>query len=227
MKEQNTGKHNSRAKLLILLVSLCLGACTKTDQNRMATEEVSTHAPSHAPAQAPAQAPVPVPVPVKTKPVLKNEPAKDLSQAEFQRGSILRNREKVLAQGKNPFLERYGRARLDKAATIKRYTPITILPVQLEAHCRTAWDRGNLHVRIAYLGPPHNLNVFMQENHKLYIGFTDQAGSQVYNFEIPIEQMKRAPDTMNGGMPTYEVEGQLPVPLESYEQFYQWTCEWN
>ena len=221
MKERTVNhketREQSRWKLLILPFSICLSACGGNTQADVAQQ----------PAPAPAPAPISVSASVAAKPVLKSEPAKDLSRAEFERGSILKNREKELAQGKNTFLERYGRARLDKAATIKRYTPITILPVQLEAHCRTAWDRGNLHVRIAYLGPPHNLNVFMQENHVLHIGFTDQAGSPVYNFEIPIDQMQRAPETMNGGMPTYQVEGQLPVPLESYEQFYQWTCEWN
>ncbi|MBI1270184.1 hypothetical protein GC174_07115 [bacterium] len=223
MKERTVNRketlEQSRGKLLILLISVCLSACGGTTQTEIAHEQE--------PSPVSDPAPVSVSAAVAAKPVLKSEPAKDLRRAEFERGSILKKREKVLAQGKNPFLERYGRARLDKAATIKRYTPITILPVQLEAHCRTAWDRGNLHVRVAYLGPPHNLNVFMQENHVLHIGFTDQSGSPVYNFEIPIDQMQRAPETMNGGMPTYQVEGQLPVPLESYEQFYQWTCEWN
>lgn len=127
----------------------------------------------------------------------------------------------------NSYLKRYGRSRLEKVATIKRYAPVTILPVQLEAHCRTAWDRGKLHVRVAYMGPPHNLKVFMEEQHKLHVSFQDEAGSQLYGFVIPISQMKKAPDSVNFGMPTYEVEGQLPVPLELYEQFFQWNLEWS
>lgn len=149
----------------------------------------------------------------------------EVLRADFKRRTYLKDPYKK--EKKDNFRARYGGPRLDKAAVIKRYAPVTIMPVQLEAHCATAWDRGLLHVRVAYLGPQHNLNVFMQENRMLYISFQDEAGSPVYKFEIPISQMKKAPPSMNNGTPTYHVEGQLPLELETYERFFQWTIEWN
>ena len=173
----------------------------------------------------------PLLMPVRKKPtretVNNSKAARDeeVIATEFQRRSYLSDPFKKPKE--NSYLKRYGRDRLAKVATIKRYAPVTILPVQLEAHCRTAWDRGKLHVRVAYMGPPHNLKVFMEEQHMLHVSFQDEAGAQLYNFQIPISQMKKAPDSVNFGMPTYEVEGQLPLPLEVYEQFFQWNLEWS
>ena len=151
--------------------------------------------------------------------------SKEVLRTNFEVGKYLRDPHKK--PEKNTYLERYGRVRLEKAATIKRFAPVTILPVQLEGHCSTAWDKGKLHVRIAYYGPQYNLNTFMNEVKMLYVSFQDVAGSPVYRFEIPIEQMKKAPPEKNFGQPTYEVEGQLPLELEAYEEFFQWTIEWD
>jgi hypothetical protein len=210
--------------------SLILGACggsvsdISSNQNPGTIQAPSTKSPESPPPEKEGK---------KLEKTPDKEPAKlatdansrDMTRAHFDRGTYLRKR--PIKSQADSFIEKYGRARLDKAATIKRYSPITIMPVQLEAHCSTAWDRGMLHVRVAYLGPPHNLSVFMKETRMIYVTFQDEYGANVYNFEVPIEQFEKAPETMNYGTPTYQVEGQLPLALENYERFFQWSCEWH
>lgn len=146
----------------------------------------------------------------------------------LQRGALLAHRrEDTPTKAVNPFVAQYGKARLDRAAAIHNWAHVSVVPVGIDAFIKTAWTDGFLRIRLALLGPKQNLEQFAREQADLKLTFQDRAGNPLYEFIIPIDQIKEAPPNVNGGTPTYAVEGSMEIPLELYEDFYQWMFEWE
>jgi hypothetical protein len=131
------------------------------------------------------------------------------------------------APEQDPWLAQYGNDRLWKASTIRSWAVVPVIPVGIEAFMKTAWAKGNLHIRLAMLGPQQNLQLFLRDNNRLHITFTDQAGTNLKEMIVPCSSMEQAPPSANGGAPTYQFESDIETPLEEYEQFYQWQFEWD
>lgn len=121
----------------------------------------------------------------------------------------------------------YAPDRLARAAVIKSYAPVQVVPIGLDAFCKTAWMNGFLHVRIALLGPEGNVKTFLQDYPSMKVSFRDEGGNAIQEFTIPASLFRKATANTNFGTPTFEYEGQVAVPLEVYEQYWQWTLEWE
>lgn len=189
--------------------------------------------------------------PVQTAPpTIANSPPKPAAQSQpepvqsgFERGKLLnrlqerqqaRANAEVAASGPpqqegggDPWLAQYGQDRLWKASTIRSWAVIPVVPVGIDAFMKTAWAKGNLHIRLAMLGPLQNLQMFLRDHNNLHITFTDSGGTNLKQATIRCASMEHAPDSANGGAPTYQFEADIECPLEEYEQFYQWTFEWD
>ncbi len=146
----------------------------------------------------------------------------------FQRGALLAKQNNAnSAPTVNPLVAQYGQPRLERAAVIRNWAHVSVAPVGIDAFIKTAWTGGFLQVRLALLGPKDNLEQFAREQNNLKLTFQDRAGNPLYQFIIPIDQIKEAPPGVNGGTPTFAVEGSMEIPLELYEDFYQWMFEWD
>ncbi|QQR57659.1 MAG: hypothetical protein IPG59_22245 [Candidatus Melainabacteria bacterium] len=121
----------------------------------------------------------------------------------------------------------YAPDRLARAAVIKSYAPVQVVPIGLDAFCKTAWMNGLLHVRVALLGPENNVKTFLQDYPNMKVTFRDESGNALNEYTLPASLFKKANMNTNYGTPTFEYEGQVAMPLEAYEQFWQWTLEWE
>lgn len=202
---------------------------------------VSGCTPSQPQSQTPVQTSTNSPAPLvgDTKPTTNSpEPVR----SNFERGKLLnRLQERQQAQaareqansapeqegGGDPWLAQYGQDRLWKASTIRSWAVIPVIPVGIDAFMKTAWAKGNLHIRLAMLGPLQNLQMFLRDHNNLHITFTDASGSNLKQMTILCSSMQQAPSSANGGAPTFQFESDIECPLEVYEQFYQWTFEWD
>ncbi len=148
----------------------------------------------------------------------------------FRRGTYLPQQNgqgQGQGKGTNTGMQGYAPERLAKAAVIKSYAPVQVVPIGLDAFCKTAWMNGSLHVRVALLGPENNIRTFLQDYPSMKVSFRDEAGNMIQEYTIPASLIRRANSDTNFGTPTFEYEGQVPMPLEVYEQFWQWTLEWE
>lgn len=127
----------------------------------------------------------------------------------------------------DPYLARYSKERLDKAAVIRNYAHVSVMPVGIDAFVKTAWTSGNVHIRLALLGPIDHLRTFNETQRDVKLTFQDRAGNPLQVIIVPTSEMKEAPQSVNFGTPTYVVEGAMDCPLELYEQYYQWMFEWE
>ncbi|MDZ4832470.1 MAG: hypothetical protein SGJ27_01590 [Candidatus Melainabacteria bacterium] len=127
----------------------------------------------------------------------------------------------------DPYIARYGKERLDKAAVIRNYAHVSVMPVGIDAFMKTAWTNGMVHIRLAMLGPRDNLQTFNQTQRDVKLTFQDRAGGPLQVIIVPTTEMKEAPPSVNFGTPTYVVEGSMECPLEVYEEYYQWSFEWE
>lgn len=131
------------------------------------------------------------------------------------------------ASGNNTANSQYAPDRLARAAVIKSYAPVQVVPIGLDAFCKTAWMNGLLHVRVALLGPENNVKTFLQDYPSMKVTFRDESGNPLTEYTLPASLFKKADQNTNFGTPTFEYEGQVAMPLEGYEQFWQWTLEWE
>ncbi len=134
---------------------------------------------------------------------------------------------KPSAPAVDPYVARYSKARVDKAAVIRNYAHVSVMPVGIDAFVKTAWTSGNVHIRLALLGPIGNLRTFNETQRDVKLTFQDRAGNPLQVIIVPTSEMKEAPPSVNFGTPTYVVEGAMECPLELYEQYYQWMFEWE
>lgn len=171
---------------------------------------------------------------LKSEPEQKSNPKPESNSTEtesvstFKRGTYLRKPQNKSGAGpSSTFIGQYGKERLDNAAVIKNYAPVSIIPIGLDAYCKTAWAGGHLHTRIALMGPPDNMKMFLQQFSHFKIAFRDQAAAVIQDAVVPAVEFKRAPPNVNHGSPTFEFEGEMEIPLEQYERFYDWTLNWQ
>lgn len=224
--EQSVCTSKPGAKGAILLLGFSIGLLSGCSSGQ------SVQTPAEAPSKTPASA-TPMPSAPTTQPP-------QAVQGGFERGKLLsRVREQQQAQaqassgpppqegGGDPWLSRYGNDRLYKASTIRSWAVIPVIPVGIDAFMKTAWAKGNLHIRLAMLGPLQNLQMFLRDHNNLRLTFTDQSGNNLKEMIVPCASMQQAPPSANGGAPTFQFESDIECPLEEYEQFYQWTFEWN
>lgn len=127
----------------------------------------------------------------------------------------------------DPYAAQYPKWRLDKAAIIRSWAHVSVVPVGIDAFLKTAWSGGFIHIRLALLGPLNNLQEFSRTQNSVKITFQDRAGNALKQIIVPMSELKQAPPDVNYGTPTYAVEGTMDCPLELYEQVYQWMFEWD
>lgn len=127
----------------------------------------------------------------------------------------------------DPYAARYPKWRLDKAAIIRSWAHVSVVPVGIDAFLKTAWSGGFIHIRLALLGPLNNLQEFSRSQNSVKITFQDRTGNALKQIIVPMSELKQAPPDVNYGTPTYAVEGTMDCPLELYEQVYQWMFEWD
>lgn len=165
----------------------------------------------------------------RTEPEPELAPAVHRSAPAFERGTYLQKRKPSGSQSgpSSQAVAQYGRQRLDNAAVIKNYAPVSIIPIGLDAYCKTAWADGLLHVRVAIMGPPANMQLFLRQFSVFKLGFRDQGANLIQDAVVPATEFKLAPPSVNHGSPTFEFEGQMEIPLEQYERFYDWTLNWE
>ncbi len=149
----------------------------------------------------------------------------------FERGRLLRRGggagSGTAAPPVDPYAARYSKDRLEKAAVIRNYASVSVMPVGIDAFVKTAWTSGMVHIRLALLGPLDNLKTFNRTQNDVKLTFQDHAGNPLQVIIVPMSEMKEAPPSTNFGTPTYVVEGSMECPLELYEQYYQWMFEWE
>lgn len=207
---------------------MSLGACSeKTPEQEAPSQSGITL--SNTPGEPSAGQTSPVQMPrANPEPEPEPEPA-PRSAPSFERGTYLQKRKPSQAQRgpSSQAVAQYGRQRLDNAAVIKNYAPVSIIPIGLDAYCKTAWADGLLHVRVAIMGPPANMQLFLRQFSVFKLGFRDQGANLIQDAVVPATEFKLAPPSVNHGSPTFEFEGQMEIPLEQYEQFYDWTLNWE
>lgn len=167
----------------------------------------------------------------KTEEEPKQSPVTSGNTLAFKRGRYLPqttegNSRQSNNNGSQSYLQ-YAPDRLARAAVIKSYAPVQVVPIGLDAFCKTAWMNGLLHVRVALLGPENNVKTFLQDFPSMKVTFRDESGNPLSEYTIPANLFRKADINTNFGTPTFEYEGQVTMPLESYEQFWQWTLEWE
>ena len=152
----------------------------------------------------------------------------------FERGRLLKRGDGGSARGGSAgsaavdnAASQYPKWRLDKAAVIRSWASVSIQPVGIDAFLKTAWTAGQIHIRLALLGPIGNLREFSRTQNSVKITFQDRAGNALKQIIVPISELKEAPQGTNFGTPTYVVEGTMDCPLELYEEIYQWMFEWD
>ncbi|MBX9692007.1 MAG: hypothetical protein K2Z81_06460, partial [Cyanobacteria bacterium] len=141
---------------------------------------------------------------------------KYLARPTFQQGG-----------GRDSLVSQYGKYRIDKAREIKNYAPVSVVPIGLDAFLKSYWDQGYLHIRVAMVGPEQNLQLFVRDQREVKVSFTNQAGIILKDYVIPMTEFHQARGSANFGTPTFEFESNVELPLEIYEQFFQWTFEWS
>lgn len=156
------------------------------------------------------------------------------SPPQFQRGKLISQRPQWGSGGGaapqpkvDPWAQRYSAWRLEKAATIHNWASVSMYPNGIDAFLKTAWTQGNMHIRLAMLGPQRNLEEFGQAQQNVKVSFQDKGGGYLKTIIVPLTEFKLDHPAANAGTPTLVVEGTEPVPLELYEQFYQWVFEWE
>jgi len=125
------------------------------------------------------------------------------------------------------YAAQYPKWRLDKAATVRSWAHVTVMPVGIDAFLKTAWTGGLVHIRLALLGPLGNLREFSRTQNSVKITFQDKVGNNIKEIIVPMSELKEAPGSENFGTPTYVVEGSMDCSLETYESIYQWVFEWQ
>lgn len=149
----------------------------------------------------------------------------------FERGRLLKHgggADSGSAGAPNdPYASQYPKWRLDKAAIIRSWASVSVQPVGIDAFLRTAWTNGQIHIRLALLGPIGNLREFSRTQNSVKITFQDRVGNPLKQIIVPMSELREAPQSTNYGTPTYFVEGSLDCPLEMYEEVYQWMFEWD
>jgi len=126
----------------------------------------------------------------------------------------------------DPYLARYDKARLDKAATMHSWSKLSIGSHGVEAYLTTYWARGLTHIRAAVLGSRENLSRFQRDYETLIVHLQDDNCNSLRIANIPVKMMKQE-TSAKGGIPTLSYEGQLECSLEEYEHVAQWFLEWN
>ncbi|MGD9681867.1 MAG: hypothetical protein AB7W16_11845 [Candidatus Obscuribacterales bacterium] len=218
-----TNRIAGKLSLLPVLIITCmsLGACSEKTPEPEAPSQSSitlSNTPGESgPVTTPRESPEPEPSPAPR------------SAPSFERGTYLQKHKPSQAQRgpSSQAVAQYGRQRLDNAAVIKNYAPVSIIPIGLDAYCKTAWADGLLHVRVAIMGPPANMQLFLRQFSVFKLGFRDQGANLIQDAVVPATEFKLAPPSVNHGSPTFEFEGQMEIPLEKYEQFYDWTLNWE
>ncbi len=159
-----------------------------------------------------------------------NDRVADAKPQPFKRGKLLAPPEMPKQQQQqqvDPYAAKYDKWRLERAATVRNWASVSMAPHGIDAFLHTVWTQGVMHVRVALLGPGENLRIFCRDHRSLKMTFQDQDGNYMQSVTIPTSMLKEASPGTNGGNPTYFVEGQMEVPLENYERFYQWVFEWD
>jgi len=117
--------------------------------------------------------------------------------------------------------------RLQKAAELKTWAPVKIEGSAVEVCLKTSWTQDQINVRVAMVGPQQVLDKFVTSVKGYQLRFTDPDGTELMNFDIQPQDFQWAPPTVNNGIPTMQLEGSIPCPLEPYENSSNWTLNWN
>ncbi len=178
-------------------------------------------------ATSPQQVQAPAPTPKAPPPRATKPPPPQAPQPGFNRGQYLAKPSFAHGGGKDALIAQYGKFRVEKARVIRDYAPVSVVPIGLDAFLKSYWDQGFLHIRIAMVGPEQNLQMFVRDQREVKVSFTNEGGVVLKDYVIPMTEFHKARESANFGTPTFEFESNVEIPLELYEQFYQWTFEWD
>lgn len=120
---------------------------------------------------------------------------------------------------------RFSPQQLAQAATPKVWAAITVPDINVKAVFNSTWTNGNLNYRVALLGTSQALEMFMRYG-RYRINFADQGGNSIFDFELAPRDFVWAPPKTNGGIPTMETRGSVPMDLSLYQAAVQWNLTW-
>ncbi len=149
------------------------------------------------------------------------------SPPKFKRGGLLNSTQPAETQAPpDPYLARYDKSRLDKAAHIHRWVNVSVTG-GIEAVSWTRWTRGAVQVRVAVMGPRDQLAHFNSDHQALIVHLQDNTCNSIKMMTVPLNTLKTESPRSKGEIETMVTEGQLECSLEDYERIQQWIVEWN
>jgi hypothetical protein len=122
---------------------------------------------------------------------------------------------------------RYAPARLGFAARPRTWASITVPDLNVKAVFNSSWTNDQLNYRVALLGERAAINTFLGQHRQYGVNFADQSGNKIFEFPLSPEAFNWAPPNFNGGIPTIQTTGAIPLELPVYEQSVQWNLTWG
>jgi hypothetical protein len=143
---------------------------------------------------------------------------------EAQRAQQLEAEERARRETEKPH---YPPDVLRAAARPRTWARITVPDLNISCVFNSTWTNGNLNYRVAMLGQRWAITNFLSQWAKYKVNFADQAGNNIYEFEVNASDFQWEPDSYNGGIPTMDTRGKVEMPLELYENAVQWNLTWH
>jgi len=171
------------------------------------------------------------PAPVQLKQQLPPQPEQPSEPPSPPRGYLMQHdlpapkpRQAAPQQQAGP---RYDPRRLKEAAEVKSWSNVNVEGKGVDCWLKTCWKNGQMSLRLAMLGSPEGLHMFVDGAKQFRVRFSDATGAQVNEYTVAAEDMAWAPPTVNGGVPTLQFESSVDCSLEEYEQYRQWQLFWD
>ncbi len=120
----------------------------------------------------------------------------------------------------------YSPLRLEKAARSRSWAVVHVPDIGVQAVLNTLWRDGQIYYRVALLGQKNALELFTSEYRQFTVTFADQSGTKIFEIALSPTDFQMDPPTVNGGIPTMELNNSIDCDLPVYENSVQWNMLW-
>lgn len=109
------------------------------------------------------------------------------------------------------------------AGGVKVWAPIKIETYGIQVAMKSWWKQEQMYVHIAVLGPRDGLDAFFKNSGAFQLQTTDPDGKELMKFDIRPEDFQWAPQQVNNGIPTLQLDSSVDCPLDPYLESTNWN----
>ena len=125
------------------------------------------------------------------------------------------------------YLSQFSPVEVAAAARPRKWGSITVPDLNVKCVFNSTWTEGNLNYRIALLGQRAAITTFLADFRRYHVNFEDQQGNIIFAYDLNPADFQWESDSYNGGIPTMDTRGAVPMDLKLYENSMQWNLTYD